>query len=133
MCRERRARLWTELTKLHEDWDQAAIQAQVDVLQPEFTDYNPVVAMAVMSANYEYPAELRGRMAAESAQYLHPKLKSIEMTVDPMSPEQRQRRDELSRRLVGLLDAAAGAKRDTTIEGEARDVTPPPASSDVSS
>lgn len=120
MCEQRRAALWAKYTAEHPEWSQGQVEAQVDYEQPLFVDYDPVVMMAVMSANYEYPPEVRLRAAAESAQFMRPKLKSIEMTVDPMSAEQRARRDELAARLVGLLDVAAEAKRGTVVEGTAR-------------
>lgn len=133
MTRLRRNTIWAQLTKEHPDWAQTDVQAEVDRLQPEYQEYDPVVAMAVMSANHEHPVEVRLRAAAESAQYLRPKLKSIEMTVDPRSAEEVAVRRELASRLVGLLDAASAAKRATIVEGVSRRASPGDDARDVSS
>lgn len=118
MTQARRHMIWERITKDQPELTQDQVQALVDLEQPEYQDYDPVVAMAVMSANTSYPVEVRLRAMAESAQYLRPKLKSIEMVVG--DSETRAEREELASRLVGLLDTAAAAKRGTVIDGSSR-------------
>ncbi len=120
MTRARRQTIWERITREQPELTQEQVQSMVDQEQPEYMDYDPVVAMAVMSANTSYPVEVRLRAMAESAQYLRPKLKSIEMVVG--DSETKAERDELASRLVGLLDAAAAAKRGTVIDGSSRPV-----------
>lgn len=99
----------------------AEIAALLDDAQPLYEEYDPVVQLAMMASDHRYSPDLRRQAAAESAQYVRPKLKSIELTVDPSGAEEQEKRD-LAARLRGLLDAGAQAKRDSgvTIEATAR-------------
>lgn len=121
----RRQKIWEEVTAREPNWTQAQVQAEVDERQPEFAEFDPVVEMAVVAADYRNPVDVRLRALGESAQYVRPKLKSIEMVVDPLAPEEQAQRTALAERLVALLDAGAAAKRATVVEAQARDVTPP--------
>lgn len=86
-------------------------------------DYDPVVAMAIVSVDRRSSIELRVKCNAEVAQYVRPKLKSVEVTGDPEAIETLEQRRRLSEELVGLLNAAASAKKDE----RARVRPPPPA------
>ena len=121
-----RERLLPVLRREHPDWSEQQIAELLDARQPLYQEYDPVILLGLMSADHSNSPELRRQAAAEAAQYTRPKLKSVEMTVDPGGAREEERR-ALAGRLVGLLDAAAEAKRESgsTIEGEARDVSHP--------
>lgn len=122
--RLRRDELWHELTRDHPDWPQDRIEAEIDKLQPSYDEYDPVVQMAVVAADHRNPVEVRLRAAGEAAQYVRPKLKSVEVRVGDDDPEVAQRKQELLGRLREYLDAGAGAKRATVIDGTVRPSPP---------
>lgn len=115
-----RQRLLPGLREKHPDKSEQEIAELLDSVQPAYQEYDPVIAMSLIAVDHANPVDLRLRAHAEVAQYTRPKLKSIEMTVDPASEEEQAVRRELANRLVTLLEAAAGAKAATTIEGTAR-------------
>jgi hypothetical protein len=115
---QRRQMLWERLTKEHQDWDQDRVQREVDILQPEYQEFDPVVEMAVFASDHSNAPELRLRAMSESAQYLRPKLKSVEVDLSALTPEEQAAREQLSGTLAGLLDLMAEGKRATI------DVTP---------
>lgn len=117
----RRTKIAAQLRLEYPTWTDEQVAERVDDLQPEYPEYDPVVELAVMGADHRNTPELRRQANAEAAQYVRPKLKSIEFTADPASLEEREARKELAGRLVGLLNAAASAKRDT-----AEDAPPAP-------
>lgn len=116
----RRTKISAQVRLEHPGWSDDQVLERVDEIQPEYPEYDPVVELAVMGADHRNTPELRRQANAEAAQYVRPKLKSIEFTADPASLEEKEARRELAGRLVGLLNAAASAKRDT-----AEDVAPP--------
>lgn len=82
-------------------------------------EYDPVVALAMLSVDRNSTLDQRIKCSAEVAQYVRPKLKSVEVKTDPEALESLAQRQELSARLVGLLEAAAAATkppRATTLE-----------------
>lgn len=83
-------------------------------------EYDPVVALALVAVDRRSTLENRIRCNAEVAQYVRPKLKSVEVTADPEALETLEERRQLSEKLVGLLQAAASAKK----KGAARVVPP---------
>lgn len=85
-------------------------------------DYDPVVAMALVAADRRSSIELRVKCNSEVAGYVRPKLKSVEVTADPEAYETLEMRRKLSEELVGLLNAAASARKD-----ESTRVLPKPA------
>ena len=113
-----RERLLPALRVEMEGATEEEIMAELDFRQPLIDEFDPVIELAMIGANYAHSPELRRAALAESAQYVRPKLKSVELTVDPNSEEERAARAALADRLRGLLDAAADAKR--TIEGTVR-------------
>lgn len=116
----RRSKIAVQVRLEHPNWSDDQIDERVDEMQPEYHEYDPVVELAIMGADHRNTPELRRQANSEAAQYVRPKLKSIEFTADPASLEEQQARRELAGRLVGLLNAAASAKRDT-----AGDLYPP--------
>lgn len=115
-----RQRLLPGLRQKHPDKSEQEIAELLDSIQPAYEEYDPVIAMSLIAVDHSNPVDLRLRAHSEVAQYTRPKLKSIEMTVDPASEEEVAVRRELAGRLVGLLEMAAGAKAATTIDGTAR-------------
>lgn len=117
-----REELWAKITRREPGWTQQQVQMEVDRTLPALTDYDPVVGMALMSVDLRLPSDLRLRAYAETAQYLRPKLKSIEIKVDPRSPEEEENRQAMKERVVAALEQMAANKRaGPTIEGEARE------------
>lgn len=119
--RLRRQELWADLTEQHPEWSQERIQAAVDRAQPEYQEYDPVVHLATMAVDHRNAAELRRQAASNAAEYVRPKLKSVEMRMDVDTSEAREQKSLLFDQLRGLLESAALAKRGATI-----DVTPNP-------
>lgn len=80
-------------------------------VQQVIEDYDPVVALALVAVDRKSTLENRIKCNAEVAQYVRPKLKSVDVTVDPEAIETLEERRQLSERLVGLLEAAASATK----------------------
>ncbi len=104
--------------KVHEFTDLRRQKDIDDGVPPEqrqeiVEDYDPVVALALVSVDRRTTLSDRIRCNAEVAQYVRPKLKSVEVTADPEALETLEERRQLSERLVGLLQAAATAKKAT--------------------
>lgn len=98
-----------------------------DQRQVVVDDYDPVVALALVAVDRRSTLENRIRCNAEVAQYVRPKLKSVEVTADPEALETLEERRELSARLVGLLEAAARTKKDGAPRHRPPGSPPPPA------
>ena len=114
----RRSKIRAQLVAEYPTWTESQIDERVDELQPEYPEYDPVVELAVMGADHRNTPELRRQANAEAAQYVRPKLKSIEFTADTASLEEQAARRELAGRLVCLLNAAATAKRETAEDAD---------------
>lgn len=113
----RRAELYSQLRAAHPDKTDDMVWALVDQMQPLYAEWDPVVELGVLAADHRNSAELRRSAMAEQAQYLRPKLKSVEHTADPAALEIMEQKNALAARLVALLDASAAAKRDMVVEG----------------
>lgn len=74
-------------------------------------EYDPVVAMALVAVDRTTKLQDRIKCNAEVAQYVRPKLKSVELLADPEALETLEQRRALSEQLVGLLESAAAAKK----------------------
>lgn len=127
--RLRREELWRELTEKHQDWDQERVQREVDRLQPEYQEYDPVVQLAIIAADGRSSVDQRISAAGRAAEYVRPKLKSVEVTVGEHDPEVQQQKRELIGRLAEFLNAGAGAKRATVIDVTPNAAAPSPPSS----
>lgn len=82
----------------------------LDSLQPEEQEYDPVVALAVMAADRRHDPSLRMQASASAAQYMRPKLKSVEIVDDAETKEIAAEKNELVARMLSLLDVMAIAK-----------------------
>lgn len=127
-ARMRRQELFDELRAKDQDADDASLWAQVDKLQPAYEEFDPVVAMALVGADHRNDVDVRLAANARVAEYVRPKLKSVEVRVTENDPEQIARRAELMGRLRDFLDAGAGAKR--TIDVTPRPSPPAPSAQD---
>lgn len=74
-------------------------------------DYDPVVALALVAVDRRSTLGDRIKCNAEVAQYVRPKLKSVEVTTDPEALETLESRRLLSEKLVDLLEVAASASK----------------------
>ena len=95
----------------------------LDELQPRIEEWDPVVELSLISCDYSIDVNLRRQANSDAAQYLRPKLKSIELLEDPASIEAQEQRNALAHRLVGLLNSVARAKQETSADIVV-DVTP---------
>lgn len=82
-----------------------------DAAQQIIEDYDPVVQLSLIAVDRRTKQDVMVKCAAEVAQYVRPKLKSVELTTDPEAMETITQRQELSSRLVGLLELAASGKK----------------------
>lgn len=82
-------------------------ERELNRLQPEITEFDPVIELALIGANYRNEAALRRAASSDAAQYLRPKLKSIEVVSDPATIETENQRNSLTSRLVDLLQERA--------------------------
>jgi K+-sensing histidine kinase KdpD len=104
---QERVREFTELRR-QQDIDAGM---SPDEAQQVIEDYDPVVQMGMIAVDRREKREVQLRAASEVAQYVRPKLKSVEVTTDPEAMETLQERQQLSSRLLSLLEMAAEAKQ----------------------
>jgi hypothetical protein len=102
--------------RVHEFTELRARQEESEGVPPDqrqqiIEDYDPVVAMAILAVDRRTRQDTAIKCHSEVAQYVRPKLKSVEFTADPDAIETLEERRRLSERLVGLLEAAATAKK----------------------
>lgn len=79
--------------------------------QEVIEDYDPVAQMAMIAVDRAVKLDVRVKCHDSVAQYVRPKLKSVEVTTDPEAIETLQQREALSHKLVDLLVAAGSAKK----------------------
>lgn len=84
----------------------------LDGLQPLMEEYDPVIQLVVVAADWENTPELRLRANGLAAEYMHPKLKSIELTTDDDTKASLDQRNEIAGRMVEILEAMAQARRE---------------------
>lgn len=99
-----------EFTELRRQADLDAGLSPADA-QEIIEDYDPVVHMSLIAVDRREKREIQLRAATEVAQYVRPKLKSVEVTTDPEALETLAERQELSSRLVSLLELAAEGRQ----------------------
>lgn len=115
---QERVHEFTELRRAQDERDGVPPASLQEIVE----DYDPVVALALTAVDRRVSLENRIRCNSEVAQYVRPKLKSVEVTADPEALETLEERRRLSERLVGLLEAAAAAKK----QGAERKTRPQP-------
>jgi hypothetical protein len=84
-----------------------------DQRQQIIEDYDPVVSLALVAVDRRTSLSDRIKCHGEVAQYVRPKLKSIEHAVDPDTAETIARRTELSETIVDALETLAARKGGT--------------------
>jgi hypothetical protein len=117
----RRDQIERELRAKNPDMPLAQIMEQVDIQQPLEEEWDPVVALSIMAVDPRNKTDLRRQASSDAAQYVRPKLKTIEHLEDPESLELMRDKQELALRLTDLLAAAVGGK------SSAKPAAPPPA------
>lgn len=100
-----------EFTELRRGADLAA-GVPPDQAQQIIEDYDPVVALAIVAVDQRSTLDQRIRCNSEVAQYVRPKLKSIEMGLDADSAELVAQKAALSAKLVDFLDQVASDRRE---------------------
>ncbi len=98
--------------KYREEHGENIPPAHLDALQPLIEEYDPVVELSLVAADYSNKVEIRRQANADAAQFLRPKLKSIELVDDPRNQELMDEKNRLAARMVDILDAMAQAKRE---------------------
>ena len=83
---------------------------ELDMLQPVVEEYDPVVELSLIAADRRHDPSLRRQANADAAQYLRPKLKSVEMMTDPRLLEQNSQKMQLADKMLDILEAMAAAK-----------------------
>lgn len=86
--------------------------ANATARQEVIEDYDPVAQMAMISVDMGVKLDVRVKCHDSVAQYVRPKLKSVDVTVDPEAIETLNQRQALSAQLLGLLKASAAAKHE---------------------
>lgn len=114
----RRVEMRDELAEKHPEWGSDRIQAYIDKHQPQEDEYDPVVYLATMGVDSRLKPELRRQASAEAAQYLRPKLKSIEILDDEEGKELLAEKNLLAGKLVEMLGIVSAAKRDAGEDSE---------------
>lgn len=94
-------------------------EALLDRLQPLIEEYDPVVELAIMGADYRNDPVLRRQANADAAQYLRPKLSAVATLEDPERLAAQAERNKLASRLVTLVQAFEIAKREQSAPAEA--------------
>jgi hypothetical protein len=100
-----------EFTELRAREDEAA-NIPPDQRQQVVEEYDPVVALALVAVDRRTSLGDRIKCNAEVAQYVRPKLKSIEHAVDPDTLETIEERTRLSEEIVDALEELAEIKRE---------------------
>lgn len=122
----KRARLAIEMRQQHPGWSGKRIQAEVDEEQPLIEEYDPVVELALIASDYSIKTELRRQANADAAQYLRPRLKTVEHLEDPLAAATAERKVAAAERIALALRAIYGSKSDAKPATDGRATGAPP-------
>ena len=89
---------------------------ELDALQPLVEEFDPVVELAIIGADYRNETSLRRQALSDAAQYLRPKLSAVAMLDDPETLSAQAQKQELAKKLVGFMELLSQARRETTPE-----------------
>lgn len=106
-----------EFTELRRNADLAS-GMEPDEAQSIVENYDPVVQLSMFAVDRRSSRDQQMTAASQVAQYVRPKLKAVELTADPEALETLEQRRVLTDRLVGLLEAAAAAKKQAPVAEE---------------
>lgn len=76
-------------------------------------EYDPIVMMAVIGVRSDVAVQISLSANAEVAQYIRPKLKSVEVISDPEKAEDAKKRSEKAAALLAMIDQMALGRRQT--------------------
>lgn len=102
-----RAKMRVQLLAENPTASEDALTAQLDDMCPVEDDFDPVVALAIIGVDRRNSAEVRARALSASAEFVRPKLKSVEVVSEAATPEEELERRALFARLVGALETGA--------------------------
>lgn len=74
-------------------------------------EYDPVVMMAIIGARSDVAVALSLSANSEVAQYIRPKLKSVEVISDPEKARDAEARNQKAAQFLNMIDEMANAKR----------------------
>jgi hypothetical protein len=104
--------------KFQEQHGRPPTAEELDNLQPMSEEFDPVVELALIGIDYRNETGLRRQALAEAAQYLRPKLSAVAVSDDPDTLVEAAQKNELAKRLVGVMEALTQVKRTGTEEPE---------------
>ena len=84
---------------------------ELDELQPLVEEFDPVVELALIGADYRNETSLRRQALAEAAQYLRPKLSAVAVMDDPENLTEQAQKNELVKRLMSMMELMTQVKR----------------------
>jgi hypothetical protein len=88
----------------------------LDARQPLIEEFDPIVELSIIAADYRNDPNLRRQANSDAAQYLRPKLSAVAMLEDPEALSAQAEKIALARKLVGLMDVVARAKAEVSAE-----------------
>lgn len=88
---------------------------ELDRIQPIMEEFDPVVELSILSADYRNDASLRAQAANAAAQYLRPKLSAVAMMDDPETLAAAAQKKELALKLMNVMEMMAMAKKMTVV------------------
>jgi hypothetical protein len=94
-----------------EEHGEPICERMLDQIQPLIEEYDPVVELAIMAADYSNEPSLRRQANSDAAPYLRPKLSAVSIVDSPEAIEHEDQKNQLAANLVGLLEAASRAKK----------------------
>lgn len=85
-------------------------ESEMDRMQPLIEEFDPVVELSLIAADYRNDPAIRRQASSDAAQYLRPKLSAVAMLDDPNRLAQESEKRKLAARLVDLLQLVSVAK-----------------------
>lgn len=99
-------RICRRLQEENPDWSVEQCRAEAAARQPIDEEYDPVANLAMLASDTSVKRDLRRQADSDAAQYLRPKLKTIEHLDDPLTREAELERQTLAERIMVLLTSA---------------------------
>ena len=86
-------------------------EEQLDLVQPLVEEYDPLVELALIAVDRENDVTLRRQANADVAPYVRPKLSAVHVESLQAKTIEHQEKEELSSRLLHLMEAFEADKR----------------------
>lgn len=109
-----RGKLARDIAVQFPEFDSVMISTMVDEQQPLIEEYDPVVELSKIAADYRNDIGLRRQANSDAAQFLRPKLKTIEFLEDPEKTASTERKMAAAERIASMLHLLYGARSDAT-------------------